>query len=167
MGIYSYLIGFGIGGMMGLMILTYVEGKTLNTKILVGISVASIIVGTWGISFAEYDPGLEEVYVNVVVTESANQPFRGKIAVAEVLRDRGWDYSGFAGIKRRDLRDFLSRESKATFKEAGWAVHLAREGSSIAKGAFYFENLEAFPIPAWFQREKVTVKIADQTFWRK
>lgn len=119
-------------------------------------------------TFAAYDPTQEAVYEAIVLTEAGGEPFEGKVAVAEVLRNRGWDTKGFIGIKRRDLQGWLDRNCNATEDRrlSRFAIDRALGGSNITFGATHFENVEAFGWPKWAKRMKVTAKIGRHTFFK-
>ena len=115
----------------------------------------------------DYQTEREEQYVRVVIGEAADQGYRGMLAVAEVLRARNWDPTGFSGSKRKDLVDFVERQPRRVRQEGRRAVEEARSGSFTVGGATHFENVRRFGIPWWAKGMKETVKVKDHTFWRK
>ena len=102
----------------------------------------------------------------IVVTEAAGEPFRGKVGVAEVIRNRGWNRQGFSGLKRRDLRSFLSRQPRWVYEEARKALRSARAGSNLTRRATHFENVKAFGKPPWADEMEQTARIGRLTFYR-
>ena len=115
------------------------------------------VIVAWGlmgsVAYGEYDAEKESVYVQIILTEAAGESLDGQIAVAEVLRNRHWSTRGFAGIKRADLRSFLSDCTPMQFELARVAYHRARGGSSIAQGATHFESTD-FPTPWWVTKKR-------------
>ncbi|MBI3317799.1 MAG: cell wall hydrolase [Candidatus Omnitrophica bacterium] len=103
----------------------------------------------------------------VVMAESSGEPYEGKLAVAEVLRNRDWDPEGFTGMRRKDLSLFLSRQPASARLEAKKALQAARAGSNLTGHATHFENIEAFGFPRWEREMERTAKIGRHTFFRQ
>lgn len=130
------------------------------------LSVLAIILCLQQQAFAKPVEGID-VAVQVVLTEAGNQSFEGKIAVAEVFRNRGRRSVGFAGINRKDLGAYLAKQSRSVWADAYRAVSLANGGSQLVKGATLFENIEAFGFPKSWNRSKVRYikRIGNHTFY--
>src|SRR3990167_10603469 len=47
---------------------------------------------------------------NTIIGEGANQKLQGMTAIAEVMRNRGWNLKGFVASRRVDLRQFVARQ---------------------------------------------------------
>ena len=118
-------------------------------------------------AWAEWDQTKEETYVQIIITEASGEPLDGQIAVCEVLRNRHWSTRGFAGIKRPDLREWLSKQTPGTIDRALAAYRRARAGSQITKGATHFENVEAFGTPYWAKGMTRVGKIGRHTFFKE
>ncbi|NOS67944.1 MAG: hypothetical protein HOO67_06325 [Candidatus Peribacteraceae bacterium] len=119
-------------------------------------------------AYAEYNPQKEDLYVAVIVTEAAGESFQGKVAVAEVLRNRNWRTRGFVGLRRPDLRRFLAAESVSR-RHARRAIRAVRNGSQVCRGATHYENVQTFGWPKdWDRRRmKFLVKIGQHSFYRE
>ena len=113
-----------------------------------------------------YNPNQEDAYVSVLISEAGDQGFGGMLGVAEVLRNRSWRLSGFCGLRRRDLDDYLDRTPRSVFRLARRAIGQARRGSNTVSGATHFENVEDFGIPVWAKDKKVVARIGNHTFFR-
>ena len=108
----------------------------------------------------------EALWEAIVITEASSESYAGKLAVAEVLRNRGWSPKGFAGIKRKDLSSFLLEQPPSVRAEAKEALRAARRGSNITGAATHFENVEQFGLPGWAKRMETTAKIGSHTFFK-
>ncbi len=118
-----------------------------------------------------YDPTQEEAYVNVVLTEAAGESYAGKVAVAEVLRNRDWQLEGFVGLRRSDRSRFTN--DPKTVAEAVRALRTAKDGSRTVGLATHFESTD-FPTPWWVKKKRkgkpVTVfvkQIGKHRFYRE
>ena len=114
-----------------------------------------------------YDPNKEAIYVQVILTEAAGESEEGQVAVGEVLRNRHWSLRGFAGLKRPDLKQFLAGQNVQAVARAQRSLLRARGGSHIVGGATHFENVEAFGMPWWAKKMRVTAKISHHTFFKE
>ena len=121
----------------------------------------------YGQTGSGYDPNKEAIYVQVILTEAAGESEEGQVAVGEVLRNRHWSLRGFSGIRRPDLQRFLERQDAKTIAGAKRSLLRARGGSYIAGGATHFENVEAFGMPWWAKKMRVTAKIGRHTFFKE
>ncbi|MBI3332971.1 MAG: cell wall hydrolase [Candidatus Omnitrophica bacterium] len=110
---------------------------------------------------------MEGVWEAILLTEAAGEPYQGKVGVAEVLRNRGWDPKGFVGIRRRDLQRFLSEQPQWAHAQARRALRQARAGSNLTRRATHFENVELFGTPSWARRMEKTARIGRLTFFRE
>lgn len=115
--------------------------------------------------YAEYDPKMEETYLAIILTEAAGEPFEGKVAVAETLRNRNWRTTGFSGVQRRDLKKFIQNNSRWK-SDARHALRLALAGSNVSQGADHFENTMVYGVPKWAKGKRVVSVIGSHTFWR-
>ena len=113
---------------------------------------------------AEFDPEKMDHYVDVVLTEAASEGPRGQIAVAEVLRNRGWNTAGFCGLRRKNLRGFLRAEAGQRVR-ARRAIRAALAGSNFSRGATHYENVLKFGKPKWASRMAVTTRLGRHTFY--
>lgn len=128
---------------------------------MVGFGAVEAVAGQTG-----YASSKEAVYEAIVLTEASGEPFEGKVGVAEVLRNRNFRTSGFSGILREDLNDWLRRERRngKTVQDSRRALRIACAGSDTVHGATHFENVEVFGRPRWAKGMKVTAKIGRHTF---
>ncbi len=109
----------------------------------------------------------ERAWEAVIMTEAAGESYEGQVAVAEVLRNRGWTPRGFAGIRRPDLAHFLAQQPPTVRARAQQALRMARAGSNLVGGATAFENVETFGLPRWAGTMEATAKIGRHTFFRE
>jgi len=121
--------------------------------------------GVDALAYQRFQP--ENVLETVIITEAGGEPYEGKVGVAEVMRNRGWGLEGFAGIRRSDLHQFLSRQPAWAYDQARQALQEARAGSNLTRRATHFENVQTFGPPAWAREMEVTVKIGQLTFFKK
>ncbi len=99
--------------------------------------------------------------VVAIVGEAAGEPYKGKVAVAEVIRRRG-NLKGVYGLKAPHVK----REPAWVFQQAhkAWKESVKTDYS---KKATHFENEKAFGRPAWAKRMQVTARIGSHTFYRE
>lgn len=110
---------------------------------------------------------IDTTYIEkVVLAEAANQGYEGMLAVAEVMRNRNWDLSGFYGAKRTDLDAWCKKQGEKAQKDAAMAVAMAMAGSDTVHGANHFENIEAFGVPSWAKGKTPVAKIGSHTFYK-
>lgn len=103
--------------------------------------------------------------VRVILGEAADQDFRTKLAVAEVIRRRK-TLSVFSAARRPHLQQFADAQPKRVQKEARRAWESSAY-TNIADGATHFENVAAFGEP-WWSREMIAVAhFGKLTFYRK
>jgi len=121
----------------------------------------------------EPDPDRREVecMAKVIVHEAGNQPYRGQMAVAQVIRTRmkkgGFGNSACAVVKQRgQFFDVDAYEPSRTGRRWNTAVEIATdtlqgEGDEVVPGALFFHSAGA-SMPT---RTRVA-QIADHTFYR-
>lgn len=118
-------------------------------------------------ALSAYDPKMEETYEAILITEAGGEGEDGMVAVGEVLRNRGWSPRGFFGLARNDLQKFIARESETTRRAARRACRRVLDGSDLTKGATHYENVEAFGVPRWAKKMKITRKLGRHTFYQE
>lgn len=101
--------------------------------------------------------------VKIIVGEAADQNFRGKLAVAEVIRNRGGT-KGFSSAKK-DLDKFFSQQPPRTRSEARMAWVISRF-TNVSGGADHFDNVKKFGEPEWAKGMKKTAVIDDMQYYR-
>jgi spore germination cell wall hydrolase CwlJ-like protein len=112
-----------------------------------------------------------ECMAKVIVHEAGNQPYRGQMAVAQVIRTRmkkgGFGSSACAVVKQRgQFFDVDAYEPSRTGRRWNTAVEIATdtlqgEGDEVVPGALFFHSAGA-SMPT---RTRVA-QIADHTFYR-
>ena len=112
---------------------------------------------------AEVDWNLVEM---TLVAEAASEGYSGMLAVAEVMRERGWSMRPFCASRRKDLAGFVAKQGAKVRKLAKLAITEARAGSQTVKGASHYENIEAFGMPTWAKGKPVLAKVGAHSFWR-
>lgn len=137
-------------------------GLWKSQVVLIALLLGFVTTGGWA---GGYEKSKEGIYEAIVLTEAAGEPFEGKLAVAEVLRNREWRTEGFAGLLRHNLPAFLAKNRTPEMdRECRLAVRRVLAGSNLSGGATHFENVEAFGWPKWARGMRVTAKIGRHTF---
>lgn len=101
----------------------------------------------------------EEDAIKVIVGESADQGFKGMVAVGEVIRNK------------HSLRGFCGFHAKHSASEPQWIWKQARKAwlasktSHLTKGANHFENVNAFGSPYWVKNSVETFRYRDHIFY--
>jgi hypothetical protein len=96
-----------------------------------------------------------------IVGEAANQGYRGMLAVAGAIRNRG------------TLRGVYGLHNPSANQQPAWVWSWARRAWSesrtndITLGATHWENVKAFGHPYWARSLRKTVRIGDHQFYRK
>lgn len=98
--------------------------------------------------------------IRAIVGEAENQGLEGMTAIAEAIRNRG-HLKGVYGCRRN-----LTATPKWVFSQAEKAWK-ASENSNLVAGADHWENVDAFGMPYWAKKMKVTAKVKDHTFFRE
>lgn len=99
----------------------------------------------------------ENVAVQCIMGEARGESYRGKIAVAEALRNRG-TIKGVYGCR-------------AKFKEPDWVWKQAKKAwrasrkTNLVKGASNWESSD-FKTPYWAKGAKITTKVGKHIFYR-
>lgn len=140
---------------------------SVNRAVLLTLLSTFLVGAEPGVSLAEYDQGMEDTYVALLVSEAGDQGYGGLLAVAEVLRNRGWRTAGFSGLHRKELHDFVSRQPRRVFRDARRAIAEARRGSDTVKGATHFDNVGAFGRPRWASGMRQVAEVGSHVFWRE
>jgi len=105
----------------------------------------------------------DRLAVQVILGEAADQGFKGKVAVGEVIRNRG-RIKGFSSMQK-DLKQFSDKQPKKIRNEAKVAWIFSRF-TNYTRGADHFDNVKAFGEPSWAKEMKKTVKIEDTQFYK-
>lgn len=126
-------------------------------------AIASVLLFLFGLQagFAAQPSAIKDAdAVRAIVGEAANQHYRGMLAVAGAIRNRG-TLDGVYGLK-----------SKTPDKQPQWVWDLATKAWSesqtndITKGATNWENVKAFGMPKWAKSMHETVTIGDHKFFK-
>ena len=141
--------------------------KRTNGWIGLAVIAGGFWVGDVALADERVPSSSESLWEAILLTEAAGEPYEGKVGVAEVLRNRGWDPAGFVGIRRRDLHRFLSNQPGWAHAQARGALRQARAGSNLTRNATHFENVEVFGPPSWAREMEQTVRIGRLTFYKK
>lgn len=110
----------------------------------------------------------EEAAVHAIMGEARGEPFDGKLALAEALRNRG-HLGGVYGLKVPYSE--LAKEKPEVWRDARRAWASSATSHVTGGGNHWFSDddlkkLEAKP-PKWFRGLKRTVKIHGHTFFRE
>jgi hypothetical protein len=101
-----------------------------------------------------------------IIGEAEGETFRGKVAVAETIRERG----SLAGVYGLTAPRVLARKySQKTYEEArkAWKVSKSTNISKGADGWGNSKDLKKFKKENWFKKNCVVVaKIGNHFFWK-
>lgn len=102
--------------------------------------------------------------IRAIVGEAENQQYKGMLAVAEAIRNRG-SLNGVYGFKR-DLSRIPKKTKQKLFLMAAraWTESV---NSNLVRGANHWENIKKFGTPKWASKMKVTAVIKDHTFFKQ
>ena len=97
--------------------------------------------------------------VRAIVGEAAGESYKGKLAVAGALRNRG-TLSGVYGLNAKHV----SSQPEMVWADArrAWSESLTND---ISLGATHWESSD-FKTPYWARRMKVTARIGKHTFYK-
>lgn len=110
---------------------------------------------------AEANAVIPELAIKAIVGEAAGEPYIGKVALAEAIRNRG-HLNGVFGLKRES---FISEQPKWVHDQAKKAWNASAKTNHV-KGASFWESTD-FPEPYWAKGMKVTAHIGKHKFYRK
>lgn len=99
--------------------------------------------------------------IKAVIGEAEGEGFKGMLAVAGAIRNRG-TLKGVYGLHAQ--RVLTHKYSKMTYKQATRAWNDSKH-MDISKGAKYWEGTR-FPLPYWAKNMTVTAIIGNQRFFR-
>lgn len=99
--------------------------------------------------------------VRAIVGEAANQGYKGQLAVAGAIRNRG-TLRGVYGLKN----PIADKQPAWVWKQAERAW-LESRTNNIVGGADHWEAVGNFGVPKWASNMTVTVVIKDHTFYQK
>lgn len=96
-----------------------------------------------------------------IIGEAEGEPYKGKVAVAEVIRRRG-SLKGVYGIRAKRVVEHLY--SQKTYEDCRRAW-IESASTNYSLGATHWEGT-AFPVPYWAKTMTVTVIIGHQRFYK-
>lgn len=99
--------------------------------------------------------------VRIIVSEAADQGFKGMVCVGEVLRHRG-SIKGFYGYKSNRINN----QPKSIWKMAAGAWEESAH-TNYTKGADHFENIRTFGKPWWVKYCVKTYEYKDHIFYKE
>jgi hypothetical protein len=103
----------------------------------------------------------DKLAIRAIIGEASNQGFRGMLACACALRNRG-TLKGVYGVKAKHV----DREPRWVWVQAGKAWEESKT-NDITLGATHWENVKAFGTPYWAKSMKKTVKIGNHQFYKE
>lgn len=109
------------------------------------------------VTWASIDP---QQAVMAIVGEAAGEPYLGKVAIAEAIRNRG-NLNGVYGLARAA---FISAQPKWAHEDARRAWDESAR-SNLVKGADHWESVD-FKTPAWAPKMICTAQIGKHRFYR-
>ena len=124
---------------------------------------AGIVLTAACVMYAAGEGYDDDLAVKVILGEAADQSFRGKVAVGEVIRNRG-EIEGFSSTQK-DLDRFYHEQPERTRTQARLAWIVSRF-TNFTRGADHFDNIKAFGVPEWAKDMKKTVMIGDTQFYK-
>jgi hypothetical protein len=95
-----------------------------------------------------------------IVGEAANQGYRGMLAVAGAIRNRGTLQGVYGGRSSMPDRqpNWVWQQARAAWRESAT--------NDITLGATHWENVTAFGNPAWAGSMQLTIIVKDHRFFR-
>jgi len=99
--------------------------------------------------------------IQAIIGEAAGESFKGKIALAEALRNRA-SLSGVYGYQRKH---FIQKQMPFVGEEARKAWQ-ASKYTNLVKGADHWESID-FKTPDWAKDMKETARIGKHRFFKK
>ncbi len=105
-------------------------------------------------------PLTEQNAILAIIGEASDQHYRGMLAVACALRNRG-TLAGVVGLHARHIQF-----------EPAWVWEMARKAwnesatHDITGGATFWENIDRFGKPEWAKKMHPTESIKDHQFYR-
>ncbi len=126
------------------------------SKLILGFFVISIFVPK---AYAEAIP--REVAVRIILSEAADQGFKGMVCVGEVLRHRG-STKGFYGYQSNRLKQKSKALQAIALRAWEESAH-----TNYTKGADHFENIRKFGKPAWVKHCIKTSEYKDHVFYKE
>lgn len=111
-------------------------------------------------------PNWELIHATIIA-EAAGETYEAKVGIAEAIRNRGWSVSGFAGSRRKDLEQFVARQSEAVRRDASKALAAAQGGSQYVQGSTIALGypLDFNPPPRWLSKCKHTATFGNIKFY--
>jgi len=140
--------------------------KKLILYFLIGIMLTIFWIGFstclgWFIPQAHAAEIPQDLAVKAIMGEASNQGYRGMLAVACAIRNRG-TLAGVYGVKAKHI-----------YKEPKWVWDMAAKAwqesahTDITGNATHWENNKAFGVPYWAKNMKTTTIIGDHTFYKE
>lgn len=118
-----------------------------------------ILIGTILTCGGETIPLTDSNAIRCIVGESGNQPYRGMVGVANVIRTRK-NLNGFYGFHN----PIVNKQPKWVWEQATKAWHESKT-NNIVGGATHFESIH-FKKPYWAYSMKETIRIKDHIFYK-
>ena len=105
----------------------------------------------------------ESLAVRAIMGEARGEPFIGKVALAEAIRNRG-HLRGVYGLKVPMSK--LNKEPAWVWADARRAWEESKK-TNLTKGASFWENTDDFGMPYWSKGMVMTAKIGRHRFFRE
>lgn len=110
---------------------------------------------------SEANAVMPEMAIKAIVGEAAGEPYLGKVALAEAIRNRG-NLRGVYGLKRES---FISAQPKWVHEQAKKAWKESANSNHV-KGASFWESTD-FKVPYWAKEMVETAHIGKHKFYRE
>jgi hypothetical protein len=108
----------------------------------------------------------KERAVNAIIGEAEGEGYRGMLAVACAIRNRG-SLAGVYGERSRRVKEKLYSEDVELTASVAWAVSADPEiCQDLVEGATHWEGT-AFPEPRWARKMVQTAVIGHQRFYKR
>lgn len=101
--------------------------------------------------------------VHAIIGEAENQNYKGMLAVACVIRNRG-TLKGVYGLRAKRVRYSLFNEESLIDAKLAWEESAKHD---ITHGATHWENIKAFGRPYWVENCVETFRYKDHIFYRE
>lgn len=129
-----------------------------NPMTLKTVLVALIALALTTPAFAAID---ESRAIKAIIGESAKETYKGQLAVAHAIRNRG-HLRGVHGLKK-----WKSRSTPAAWQRASRAWAESQFTKDPTRGATHWENVGLFGWPWWSKDMDVTARIGKHVFFRE
>jgi hypothetical protein len=139
----------------------YFKGGVMKTFQIFISLIAMILLIIFCQSFGHTADIPDDLAVKAIMGEASNQGYKGMLAVAGAIHNRG-TLKGVYGVKARHI-----------YKEPQWVWAMAKKAwlesatNDITNGATHWENIKAFGKPYWVKSMVKVFEYKDHIFYKE